>query len=735
MADWWQIAYTSADLGDGSPGGWGVKFASSPEARAYADSMLTGVDTRMDADDFGNFPTAEQLERRSRSLTSRLDKQGMLLVHSVPAGVDATGRPGNVFVHAAVCLGQPDLTAIEYWRSPDWLVPFGTQSVRTATLPSALRPGAAVTRPNVARFLAQSGKLDVLAVLAEALFPHQADPAPTVVLLVDSAEEAAFWIGSVTFLRDPRSDGDNAWSTWCRADALDALRGSDIRLIGVRRDDAGVVAAWARDRPDVTVIDASGTFSRAGGSWVRPDGSAVVEADWATDLIAPFREAVAEYGVDVADDLLRDVAAMSAESSTDYQDPLWALAAAELLDPDLAIEDRDQQTEAVLRFGPQRSRPKALNAIVDDWWRASEDVVKARFLGWGVAAPGPLLERRIVLLMAGALVWDDAVDRRWSVSARNIDAIRVETDNAIQRATALLELDPPRREEAAAILRVIDSYRIGTDDPRVAAARTKLIEGLEPAEWDRLLPPPNPHPSVQAAQPSPPDLRTAAPVAEPGKVDIRRKSDPPVVEPPAAEAVAQPVVEAPVVSTRRASWSDVSASPALSSPLPQVPPSPAWPAQASSDAENQRGLTSDLVEDWVVAMEAALDKPRLRFESRAEVVAALPAIPQADVARAFLARSDRQLIRLLESACVAAVGDTKYLDSPFAVGVGVRASNSYLYRVATETLAQVIRQLDDDPPPPARVWSLAEWQQQIRVRMKVSGLLVQAWNTAEQKRS
>jgi hypothetical protein len=701
---WWQIVYTSADLGDGSPGGWGVKFASSPEARAYADSMLTGVDTRMDADELGSFPTAELLERRTRSLTARLDKQGMLLVHAVPAGMDATGRPGNVLVHAAVCLDQPEATAIEYWRSPDWLVPFGTQGIRAAQLPATLRPGPSVTRPNVARFLAQHGNLDLLAVLIEALFPDGVDPEPVVVLLVDSAEEAAFWIGAVTFVRDPRSDGDNAWATWCRPDALDSLRAIGVRLVGVRRSDAGDAAVWARERANVTVVDAAAAHQRTGDAWVRPDGTLVAEAGWATDLIAPFSAAVAEFGADVADDLLRDVAVMSADSSNDYRDPLWALAAAELLDPDLAIGDRDQQTEAVLRFGPQRTRPKLLNAIVDDWWRGNEQLVKDRFADWG-DAPGPLLERRIVLLMAGALTWDDRVDGRWPVSERNVEAIRVETDNALQRAAALLELEPPQREEAAAILQVFAGYGLGADDPRVAEIRTRLFEGLDPAAQERLLPTRMPAPEPEVVAPPPlPEPVVAEPLPPP---------PPPVAEPE------PPTAPKPVEPSPRPSWEDIRADlyePAQPAPLAQ-------PVAAHAD----------LVEEWVAAMARAVKEPKAPFSGRLQVESVLDRLTHDDVADRLVLLPDRQLLTLLERAVAGA--DPRNPESPYAVGEEKHLSRSFLYRVAIATFRQLKAELDLGPPSPPREWTEKQWVSGLekrKDRSQACGLVYQAWVTGTQ---
>ena len=43
MTAWHQLVYTSADLGDDSPGGWGVKLSSSPEATALADLGIKPV--------------------------------------------------------------------------------------------------------------------------------------------------------------------------------------------------------------------------------------------------------------------------------------------------------------------------------------------------------------------------------------------------------------------------------------------------------------------------------------------------------------------------------------------------------------------------------------------------------------------------------------------------------------------------------------------------------------------
>ena len=96
-----QLAYTSFDK-PGSVGGWQIKQVSGALSAAEAQKLVAGVRTAFDAvDPLPTYPTPEQLERGPRRLAyRRIDARSAGYWHTVPAGPDNTGRPGNVFAHA-----------------------------------------------------------------------------------------------------------------------------------------------------------------------------------------------------------------------------------------------------------------------------------------------------------------------------------------------------------------------------------------------------------------------------------------------------------------------------------------------------------------------------------------------------------------------------------------------------------------------------------------------------------
>ena len=69
-----------------------------------AQTLVAGVRTAFDAvDPLPAYPTPEQLERGPRRLAyRRIDAARAGYWHTVPAGSDSTGRPGNVFAHAVL---------------------------------------------------------------------------------------------------------------------------------------------------------------------------------------------------------------------------------------------------------------------------------------------------------------------------------------------------------------------------------------------------------------------------------------------------------------------------------------------------------------------------------------------------------------------------------------------------------------------------------------------------------
>lgn len=718
MAAWWQLVYTSADFKDGTPGGWGVKFAVPPEARAMGEAVLTGVDIRtFMSEDLGNFPTAEILSRRSRQLTSRSVADGTVLLHMVSAGADATGRPGNVYLHGALARdGEPERLGIEYWRSPDWLVPFGPKAVSTARLPNTLRPGSAISREATANFLARPGSLSVLAVLLECLCSPDRSDAPAV-LVVDSDDEAAQWIAALSYIRDARNDADLTWTTWTRVESLTTLHSLGVRLLAVSRTEYDAARVWAQETPEARLIDGAGSYILTdSGVWCDASGIESVRAEWASDLMVALGPPVAEFGSDVLVDLLGDVAEMCAESSADHEDPLWAIAAAELADPDLEILDRRELTLAVLVFGPKETRPAAVTAAIDSWWL--EDAASARGELGESDVSEILLTRRLVLLLAGELTWDSAIDGQFELSAFSRDAISTEVGNAEKRLEALLEIST-RHDEAAAILRALEAYGAGPGSERAAAMRGRLGAGLSPAEREQLL----------AASQAP--LRSTR-LAQQVTAQRSAAVEPPAVlvaDPPAPQETVpsvpgqRPAVYAQQPEVRRTTGpapADLFGPTSVvggTEPLP--PPIPPVTMKSASPGLSQR---------WVSLMYMAVNKHKVPAADVAEIRERVKEIKSEDVATELLRYEDPVLFVLLTKALEVSM-DQGNVNSPFAIGrVESRLTSALLYDVAVRVLRQV-----QAPGAPERAWSVVQWEDAIakhEARAKGKKPTSQAWGVA-----
>src|ERR1700681_4957635 len=254
-----QLAYTSFDK-PGSAGGWQIKQVGGALSADETQMLVSGVRTVFrPVEPLPTYPTPEQVERGPRRLAyRRIDAPTAGYWHTVPAGADSTGRPGNVFAHAVL---DPDPDAgprdrpIQRWRSPQWLRPYGAGAVARAVLPDeAPGPAQVVTKDSVAAFALDTStwRLATLFGLLDAVDGALHGGAP-VVLGVESVDDAAQWIGLVSYLMSP---GTAAWlkfSTFDRADQLSLARQSHQHLTAVPVADLAAVPGG------VVVIDETAT--------------------------------------------------------------------------------------------------------------------------------------------------------------------------------------------------------------------------------------------------------------------------------------------------------------------------------------------------------------------------------------------------------------------------------------------------------------------------------------------
>jgi hypothetical protein len=220
-----QLSYTSFDAA-GTVGGWQVKETAGQLDAAEIHTLVAGVRTVFNPiRPLPAYPTTQQLESGPRRLAyRRVDQDSAAYWHTVPAGSDSTGRPGNVFAHALLdrAPGDTPQRPIEWWRSKQWLCPYGPLAVANAVLPaSPPEPGAVVTKDSVVEFALDptTWRLATLFGLLDAVSAALDGGAP-VVLGVESAESAAQWIGLVSFLMSAGTAATLNFSTFDRAEQL-----------------------------------------------------------------------------------------------------------------------------------------------------------------------------------------------------------------------------------------------------------------------------------------------------------------------------------------------------------------------------------------------------------------------------------------------------------------------------------------------------------------------------------
>src|ERR1700736_5328437 len=188
-----QLIDTSFDDGSGSGGGWQVKAEVGDLSGAERQELTSRVVTRFDvAEPLPPYPTPDEINARpARLVYAPIAADAAGYWHTVDAGKDATGRPGNV--SAPVLLGRhieaPSvLRPIQLWGSPQWLRPYGAADVAAAGLTSDAipQPSAEVTAASVITFLsgATVDRQSVFRVLLDALHAALAG-GPGVMLLPD----------------------------------------------------------------------------------------------------------------------------------------------------------------------------------------------------------------------------------------------------------------------------------------------------------------------------------------------------------------------------------------------------------------------------------------------------------------------------------------------------------------------------------------------------------------------
>lgn len=346
-ADVGALTYSSFDRGDGVGGGWQVKESAGLDA-GEAELLRSRVQTSVElAVPLPAFPTPDDVARLPRKLVhTPLDTErgpAAAYWHTVPAGTDGSGRPGNVFAHVLLdrAPARGTVRPIELWRSPDWLTPFGPEQVVAAQLGGAVGPGAAASREAVLDFLLDPDhwRTGVLSVLLDAVAAALAGGA-RVVLGTATADEAALWIGAVSHLASPGTCLRLGFSTYERAATLATSWARGVVLACVPTTDLARVVV----DDEVVVLDAAEDPSlgdHGGEPHATAAGSVVVVTPWSVVAAVALQDrGTAELALTMAD---RAVGAVADEGLA----PAWPLAAAVALAPE-ALADATAEAGLVL---------------------------------------------------------------------------------------------------------------------------------------------------------------------------------------------------------------------------------------------------------------------------------------------------------------------------------------------------------------------------------------------------
>lgn len=231
-----QLTYAIADGARGArQGGWGVVEIGGALSEDAQDLLVRGRTVSLPQ---RVTPFVSNAELASRAARWRVVPFGngsspsVLAWHSVEAGSDSTGRPGNVFTHAAQLDLTPPARPMDWAFSPDWLRPYGVTEVSEARLPETVRLPA-VQLPFMAWLhgdtaMAQNTVESAVARAMPAIVEHR-----QVVLVVPDHRDAA---GLLDFLAWLLPFGRSAMTRWaCYEDAASAVdlvdRGFDIMTV------------------------------------------------------------------------------------------------------------------------------------------------------------------------------------------------------------------------------------------------------------------------------------------------------------------------------------------------------------------------------------------------------------------------------------------------------------------------------------------------------------------------
>ena len=329
-----QLIYTSFDDGSGSGGGWQVKAQAGDLTAAERQELTARVVARFDVGDaLPTYPTPDEIaDRPARLVYATLGSDAAGYWHTVDAGKDATGRPGNVLAHVLLDRYITDptpLRPIQLWGSPQWLRPYGAAEVAAATL-----TGDAVPEPNpqigaasVIAFLTGTtvDRQSVFRVLLDAVYAAMVG-GPGVMLVTGDLVSGPRWIAAISFFMSPGTARRFSWSTHDDPALASTDLSRGIHLVVVSR--ARAADAPAGDWIAIDELEEPGIGQL--GSTHRTSSGAVTVTGWSVLAEGVLADE------SLATRLLAQQDTIAAELGDHGLTPVWPLAVAVRRDEELS---------------------------------------------------------------------------------------------------------------------------------------------------------------------------------------------------------------------------------------------------------------------------------------------------------------------------------------------------------------------------------------------------------------
>ncbi len=346
-----RLTYTSFDSGGGA-GGWQIKQRlglTDDESTALRSRVNTQLDGGVE---LPRFPTPEDIAGFPRRLLYAPFGRTAAWWHVCSAGNDASGRPGNVFAHVVLDRTpgrRPTVRPIELWRSPGWLIPYGPEEVNAAQLGAGDEPpaGQPISRASVLSFLLdlETYRLGTLGALLDACAAAMAG-GPRVVLVADTVDTAALWIGGLSFLMPVQYARERlSFSTLERASGLGAAFEQGVYVAAVPRVDweaveqlEGVVVI--DEHEDVEIGDVGGQAHRTS------HGFTIAATEWSAMAQVMLTDLdTADFAIEAMDGLL-------AEVGDPGREPGWGLAMVVSQHRDRYADAEAEAAKVILRSSP-----------------------------------------------------------------------------------------------------------------------------------------------------------------------------------------------------------------------------------------------------------------------------------------------------------------------------------------------------------------------------------------------